>query len=64
LELRKPFKFNDGDIYIGEWNKISNLIEGFGQMTNKDGDYGEGYFKSIFKNGLYKQFSTDYYYEG
>jgi hypothetical protein len=31
LELRKPFKFDeDGDIYKGEWNKISNLREGFG----------------------------------
>jgi hypothetical protein len=38
LEQRKPFKFdNDGKIYTGEWNIISNLREGYGQTIKPDG---------------------------
>jgi hypothetical protein len=64
LELRKPFKFDDGRIYTGEWNKISNLIEGFGETLLQDGDYCEAYFKNNKANGLCKLFFDDYYYEG
>jgi hypothetical protein len=64
LELRKPFKFDDGRIYTGEWNTISNLIEGFGQTILQNGTYGEGYFKNNKDNGLCKNFLNYYYYEG
>jgi hypothetical protein len=64
LQLRKPFKFDDnGRIYIGEWNTISNLIEGFGQVTYMDGVYYEAYFKNSYSNGLCKQFYNNGYYE-
>jgi hypothetical protein len=46
LELRKPFKFYDGRIFTGEWNKISHSIEGFGVTILPNGDYCEGYFKN------------------
>jgi hypothetical protein len=65
LELRKPFKFyNDGRIYTGEWNIISNLREGFGQTICSKGDYFEGYFKNNKAKGLCKYFYDDKYYEG
>jgi hypothetical protein len=57
LELRRPFKFENGKIYIGEWNIISNLREGFGQTIHSDGTYFEGYFKNNKANGLSKYFN-------
>jgi hypothetical protein len=57
LELRKPFKFaDDGRIYTGEWNTISNLREGFGQLNYRDGTYFEGYYINNKANGLGKDF--------
>jgi hypothetical protein len=44
LEVRRPFKFDDGRIYTGEWNKNLNLIEGYGQTILQDGSYSEAYF--------------------
>jgi hypothetical protein len=64
LELRKPFKFDDGDIYTGEWNTISNLREGFGLIIHIDRTYFEGYYINNNANGLCKDFCDSQYYEG
>jgi hypothetical protein len=64
LELRSSFKFDDGRIYTGEWNIISNLREGFGQTIRSDGDYFEGFFKNNKANGICKDFYDNRYYDG
>jgi hypothetical protein len=65
LELRKPFKYDDGtEIYIGEWNTISNLREGFGQVIRSDGSYFKGYFIHNSSNGLIKDFYSNSCFDG
>ncbi len=68
LELWSLHTFENGDVYVGEWNKDTDECDGYGiKVICKDGAIYQGYYDSGEKhgNGIYisgkGKFSGDYY---
>lgn len=74
LELRPLITFDNGDVYLGEWNKLTDKIEGKGLCFQRIGTLFEGYWldhkaegpiRIIYENGdVYEGDFKDKRYHG
>ena len=59
LEWRELEVFDNGDIYIGQWNISTNKMEGAGVKVMNLGSIYEGYWKDGMKNGKGREIQHD-----
>jgi hypothetical protein len=59
LERREPTLLDNGNVYIGEWDKTSNKRSGRGKIIFKNGAIFEGHFLNNKVNGYGRHIKTD-----